>query len=608
MNDLFSNKILFVKKNINISELLERNFMALRKTKNSGKATPKKITKEPKHAAGGSHNFHIEFKNEYQSLAWAAFQQHDVLFLTGPAGSGKSHLATAFALEQVLNRKRKKIILTRPVVEAGESLGFLPGEFADKIQPYMMPLFDCIESMVGTEGLWKDRIDEAIEVAPIAFMRGRSILNTENLITPTGLKPMGEIKVGDFVIGSDGKPTKVLGVYPQGELPIFEIKFSDGTKSICSGDHLWNTMTLNEKRYGKGYTTKSTNEIRKNVKNKHNQKIHRMPIISAPVEFEKQEVSVDPYLLGVLLGDGHMNKGFSVTSADPEIIEECSKVLPNGHMFVHKGKYDYRIQSNNKLNKIKIDLMGLELWGKKSPEKFIPNCYKFNDYECRLSVLQGLLDTHGWICKHRSGNCRIQFCSTSKALADDVMFLTRSLGGMAYSRVRDFEESDSHEHNGKIIRHVHSSHNVDIILPVCPFRLSRKAEQYSNNQNSVKMISSIEEVGKGMCTCIQVDAKDHLYLTNDFIVTHNTFNDAICILDEAQNCSMMQLKLFLTRFGENSKVIITGDPTQSDIGGKVALVEVMQKLKDVNGVGIVEFKENAIVRHPLVGRIIEKLS
>jgi len=87
-----------------------------------------------------------------------------------------------------------------------------------------------------------------------------------------------------------------------------------------------------------------------------------------------------------------------------------------------------------------------------------------------------------------------------------------------------------------------------------------------------------------------------------------TFNDAICILDEAQNCSMMQLKLFLTRFGENSKVIITGDPTQSDIGGKVALVEVMQKLKDVNGVGIVEFKENAIVRHPLVGRIIEKLS
>lgn len=552
-------------------------------------------------------NFHIEFKNKVQSEAWAAFQKFDVLFLLGSAGTGKTFLASAFAIEQILNNKRNKIILTRPIVEAGESLGFLPGEFSEKVHPYMIPLYDCMDQMVGSHGPWREKIDQAVEVAPIAFMRGRSILNTENLITPTGLKPIGEIKVGDFVIGSDGKKTKVLGVYPQGELPIFEVKFSDGTKSVCSGDHLWNTMTLNEKRYRKGYTTKSTNEISKNVKNKHNQKVHRIPILSAPVEFEKQKVLIDPYLLGVLLGDGHMNKGFSITTADPEIIEECSKVLPSDHKFVYKGKYDYRIQSNKKINKIKIDLMELKIWGKKSPEKFIPDCYKFNDCECRLAVLQGLLDTDGWICKHRSGNCRIQFSSTSKALADDVMFLTRSLGGMAYSRVRYFDESDNHEYDGKIIRHVHSSYIVDIILPVCPFKLSRKAEQYSNNQNYVKMISSIKETGKGECTCIQVDAKDHLYLTNDFIVTHNTFHNSICIFDEAQNASLLQLKLFLTRFGENSKIIITGDPTQSDIGNKVALVEVVQKLKDLNGVGVIEFNNDCIVRHPLVGKIIDRL-
>lgn len=581
--------------------------MALRKQKTSAKNQGRKETTKTSKPAFGGRNFHIEFKNEAQSLAWKAFQEHDVLFLVGPAGTGKTHLASAFAIEQILSKQRSRIILTRPIVESGESLGFLPGEFEDKVHPYMMPLYDCLDVMVGREGPWRERIDDAVEVAPIAYMRGRSILNTENLITPTGLKPIGEIEVGDFVIGSDGKKTKVLGVYPQGELPIFEVKFSDGTKSVCSGDHLWNTMTLNEKRHGKGYTTKSTNEISKNVKNKHKQKVHRIPILSAPVEFEKQKVPVDPYLLGVLLGDGHMNKGFSITTADPEIIEECSKVLPSDHKFVYKGKYDYRIQSNKKINKIKIDLMELKIWGKKSPEKFIPDCYKFNDCECRLAVLQGLLDTDGWICKHRSGNCRIQYCSTSKALADDVMFLTRSLGGMAYSRVRDFDESDNHEHDGKIIRHVHSSYIVDIILPVCPFRLSRKAEQYSNNQNSVKMISSIKEIGKGECTCIQVDAKDHLYLTNDFIVTHNTFHDAVCIFDEAQNASMLQLKLFLTRFGENSKIIITGDPTQSDIGGKVALVEVIQRLRGTEGIGIVEFKANSIVRHKLVGKIIEKL-
>jgi phosphate starvation-inducible PhoH-like protein len=86
-----------------------------------------------------------------------------------------------------------------------------------------------------------------------------------------------------------------------------------------------------------------------------------------------------------------------------------------------------------------------------------------------------------------------------------------------------------------------------------------------------------------------------------------TFDDAICIFDEAQNASLLQLKLFLTRFGENSKIIITGDPSQSDLAGKVALVDVMHKLRDVPGVGVVEFKSNSIVRHPLVGKIIEKL-
>jgi phosphate starvation-inducible PhoH-like protein len=87
-----------------------------------------------------------------------------------------------------------------------------------------------------------------------------------------------------------------------------------------------------------------------------------------------------------------------------------------------------------------------------------------------------------------------------------------------------------------------------------------------------------------------------------------TFDDAICIFDEAQNASMLQLKMFLTRFGENSKLIITGDPNQSDIGGEVALTNVMNRLTpDVEGISKVHFNKSSIVRHPLVGRIIEKL-
>lgn len=520
-----------------------------------------------------------------------------------------SFLACAFAIEQIINRdsNRNRIVLTRPIVESGESLGFLPGEFEEKVEPYMMPMYDCIDKMVGRDGSWRDKIDQSVEVAPIAYMRGRAISNSELIPTPTGMKPMGEIKFGDYVIGSSGKPTKVIGVYPQGKVPVYEVEFSDRTKSICCGNHLWNTMTLNEKRHNKGYTTKKTIDIIENIKNKHNQKVHRVPLLSGPVEFVEQEIFTDPYLLGVLLGDGHISKSMAITTADIEIIDECLKVLPEKHKIVYKGNYDYRVQSNKMTNQIKLDLQNIGIWGKLSPEKFIPDVYKFNTKECRLALLQGLMDTDGWICKHRSGNCRMQFCSTSKNLAEDVMFLVRSLGGMAYCQVREFDESDNHIYKGNMIRHVHDLYVVDLMLDVCPFRLTRKAEQYTNNQKFTKMISSIKPIGEDDCTCIQVEADDHLYLTNDFIVTHNTFDDAVCIFDEAQNASALQLKLFLTRFGENSKIIITGDPSQSDIAGKVALIDIMHKLRDVPGVGVVEFKSNSIVRHPLVGKIIERL-
>lgn len=136
---------------------------------------PKVRTKTtPRKPSQNSGNFHIEFKNNAQGLAWAAFKQHDVLFLVGPAGTGKSFLACAFACEQILARERRKIVLTRPIVEAGEKLGYLPGEFEEKVHPYMMPMFDCIDKLVGREGPWRDKINNATEICPVAYMRGRT--------------------------------------------------------------------------------------------------------------------------------------------------------------------------------------------------------------------------------------------------------------------------------------------------------------------------------------------------------------------------------------------------------------------------------------------------
>lgn len=580
--------------------------MAQKRTKSQSKSSNRPVN--------GGKNFHIEFKNEAQSLAWAAFQQHDVLFLIGPAGTGKSFLASAFAVEQILNRNRSRIILTRPIVESGESLGFLPGEFEEKVHPYMMPLYDCLDQMVGREGPWHDRVNQAIEIAPIAYMRGRSQPLDAKILTPDGYRSMGQIKEGDFVIGSDGTPTRVERIYPQGELDVYKISFSDGTSVECSADHLWNTTTLYERRYKKPASTKTTAEIAKSLKYSHAYN-HQIPV-AKPIQFSKKQFDIDPYVLGVLLRDDclHETTSITLTSIDDEIVAEVQNRLPEGLRLsaVKDPRFNipaYRIVAKNdeQKNEDKIHLRNLDILGSLYHQKSIPDCYLQGSVAQRLDLLRGLMDTGG-CCFEQEGKRkpRVQFYSTSAQLARDVASLVHSLGGTASVRWRKVTGKDIHELRGRLVRHNHDVYVVSIRMLENPFKLSCEADKFVP-LNPIRAITRIEKVGRKECQCIRVDAKDSLYLTDHCIVTHNTFHDAVCIFDEAQNATMLQLKLFLTRFGENSKVIITGDPTQSDIGSKVALVEVMQKLRGVEGIGIVEFKTDSIVRHPLVGKIIERL-
>lgn len=125
--------------------------------------------------------FHIEFKNESQKKAWQMFQEHDVLFLSGKAGTAKTFLATAFAISECLTHK-KKIIIARPIVDAGEKLGYLPGDFKEKVDPYMRPIYDCMDKILGVEGEQREKVKKYLEIAPLAYLRGRTFDNAVCLL------------------------------------------------------------------------------------------------------------------------------------------------------------------------------------------------------------------------------------------------------------------------------------------------------------------------------------------------------------------------------------------------------------------------------------------
>ncbi len=117
----------------------------------------------------------IQGRTPNQQLLVAQFQKNDLTFALGPAGTGKTYVAIALAVRALKNKEVRKIILSRPAVEAGEKLGFLPGDMKDKIDPYLQPLYDALEDMIPAVKLKEYMETNVIQIAPLAFMRGRTL-------------------------------------------------------------------------------------------------------------------------------------------------------------------------------------------------------------------------------------------------------------------------------------------------------------------------------------------------------------------------------------------------------------------------------------------------
>ncbi len=501
-----------------------------------------------------------------------AIDANTIVFGVGPAGTGKTYLAMAKAVHALQTKQVSRIILTRPAVEAGERLGFLPGTLSEKIDPYLRPLYDALYDMMDPELIPKLMSAGVIEVAPLAYMRGRAQPVFTKVLTPNGFGSIGDLRVGDFVIGSDGRPTEVLGVYPQGYKEIYRVVTQEGSSTLASGDHLWSVYTRDGRGARKSARVLQTKEMIGNLRaaNYHR---YELPLLSAPVNFESRPVPLDPYALGLLLGEGRVTctstTGFA--TSDPELAEYLQQLTP-----------------------------GIEVTGAMR-RLGVPTEYLFNAPDVRAAVLQGLLDSDGGPVTQRGRTSRIQFTTVSARLRDDVVFLVQSLGGVA----------DSCATRGRGVGHRSDAYVLDIRLPqgVVPFRLVRKAAKYDAavGGRPMRFVDRIEPAGTEEAVCIQVAAADSLYVTEDFLLTHNTLNDAFIVLDEAQNTTAEQMKMFLTRLGFGSKVVVTGDMTQIDLpgGARSGLRSAVDILESVDDIYIAELTSVDVVRHRLVSEIVD---
>ena len=554
-------------------------------------------------------------KTQGQRRYIEAIRDNVITFGIGPAGTGKSWLAVAMAVQALQRDEVERIILTRPAVEAGERLGFLPGDLMAKIDPYLRPLYDALYDMVDPDGAQRLLERNLVEVAPLAFMRGRAQPVDRRVLTPDGWRRMGELEVGDLVVGSDGQPTPVLGVFPQGRKPVFELTAQDGASTLCCAEHLWAVKTLDDKKHGKPARVVQTSEMVGNLR-RHHQRRYELPLLSEPAQFVPRETPMDPYALGLLLGDG-CNTGSTTPSfatVDQELVAALDDAL-EGITLDHKGGPDYVLGKTGhagrggRTNPVTATLTDLWLLGTNSKTKYVPVEYLLNSPEVRVGVLQGLLDSDGGPVTQRDRSCRIQYTTCSDRLRDDVVFLVRSLGGVAYVRTRPAEGRKPGFAGGREVHHRSDSHILDIRLPegIEPFRLERKRAKYEEfgAGRPMRMIESIEPAGEADCVCIQVAAADSLYVTDDFLVTHNTLNASFIILDEAQNATPEQMKMFLTRIGFGSKVVVTGDTSQVDVAGnKSGLSDLERVLTGIDGLSWVHLGARDVVRHRIVQDIV----
>lgn len=358
--------------------------------------------------------------------------------------------------------------------------------------------------------------------------RGKAQPHYSKILTPSGWSTMGEIKPGDYAIGANGKPQKVIAKHPQGVKKIVRVTFKGGESVDCCEDHLWKVSTRITRKNDRPQVVMSCKDmINHGLKSMIGGARQEFSVCHVdPIEFDAKadRLPIAPYLLGVILGDGCLSSS-SVIVCNPErdIMRRCSMLLPHGDIIVERDTKKHCLtwairktkRSSMSKNKTCESLCSLGLQGTDSFTKFIPNNYLTASIDDRIALLRGLIDTDG----HCDTGMRFEFSTVSDAIKDGVVWLVRSLGGVC--RVDQRTTTFSYKGEKRLGA---PSWRVWIYFynGIRPFSSDKHSARYSpeGNRSSGHYIKGIEYIGEMECSCITVDGG--LYVTDDFIVTHNS--------------------------------------------------------------------------------------
>ncbi|MFF0741933.1 helicase-related protein [Streptomyces sp. NPDC004111] len=385
------------------------------------------------------------------------------------------------------------------------------------------------------------------------------------VLTPSGFRRMGDMAVGQSVVVPTGDIAVVDGVYPQGERDVWRLVLSDGSSVECDDEHLWTVATSCAWHRGDSPKVMTTREIRKDTFKANGSSKWYLPC-AVPVDLEDgQELPLDPYLLGVLLGDGSFRHNLRLSTADDEIRDAVERMVAPGCELVPVpgSRCDHTLRmteerGGTRRNPVIQAVRELGLWGASSHHKFIPDMYLNASVKDRVAMLQGLMDTDGTL---QANGLNMSFCSVSKRLANDVAWMVRSLGGRA--RVLPKREA----------------FNVSVALPeeFPPFRLTRKLSRmrprpkYNTFRRGIR---AVEYVGRKPVQCISVNHPSHSYITDNFTVTHNTMvalRAMLAVVDAGGQAAMLAPTEVLAQQHHRSVVEMMGELAEGGMLGGSAL-------------------------------------